>query len=236
KETIKRRVRKAVRDGANVVIVQIENCQGGDIAAARELADFFRALQEGKTDPPVLTIAYIPTEAPDTATFIAFGCSEIVMGKNAVLGDFGRMIKGGANPNLIAESLRDLALKQGIAPILADGMLDPNVEIHRARSTKGFQVRRPMSPQELDEDAKKPQPDWRDEGKIKHKGQLLKLTADQALELGVARYVLDDGSDKKAVYERYNLERVHDATPDWLDAIGDFLRQRWVSFLLVVVG
>src|SRR5262249_30150260 len=63
-----------------------------------------------------------------------------------------------------------------------------------------------------------------------------KLTADQALELGVARYVLDDGSDKKAVYERYNLERVHDASPDWLDAIGDFLRQRWVSFLLVVVG
>src|SRR5262249_54056283 len=99
-----------------------------------------------------------------------------------------------------------------------------------------FQMRRPMSPQELDEDAKKPQPEWRDEGKIKHKGQLLKLTADQALELGVARYVLDDGSDKKAVYERYNLERVHDATPDWLDAIGDFLRQRWVSFLLVVVG
>lgn len=234
KETIKRRVRKAVRDGANIIIVQLENCGRGDIADARNLADFFRELQS--TDPPVMSIAYIPNEAPDTATFIAFGCTEIVMGKNAVLGDFSAIIQGGTSPDVIGASLRELAEKQGIPPLLASGMVDVNIEIHRARSTKGFQVRRPMTAQELDEDGKKAQPEWRDEGKIKHKGQLLKLTADQALELGVVRHVIDDGSGRKGVEAAYNLERVRDASPDWLDSIAEFLRTGWVSLLLVVVG
>ena len=60
RETIKRRVRKAVKDGANIIIVQLDNCGGGNIEDARALADYFIELQKGTTDPPVLTISAVP--------------------------------------------------------------------------------------------------------------------------------------------------------------------------------
>src|SRR5260370_28996259 len=86
-ETMTRRIRKAIGRKANILILQLD-CGNGDPDTARKMADFLRNLTDDVEHLPVMTIAYIPTAAADTATFIAFGCTEIVMGKNATLGDF----------------------------------------------------------------------------------------------------------------------------------------------------
>lgn len=252
RETIERRMRRVMGEGANVIFLELMDCGGTDFETARKLADFFRELHEGKENQePVMTVAFVPYSAPLAATFLAFGCSEIVMCKNATLGDFsgvvqpqvdpkrrGREPAGPTNVEAVSASLQDLARKQGISPVLAAGMLDPNLEIFRVRNLKGDQPEtRFVTAKELDADQKLPEPRWRDEGQVKHKGQALILDGERAKQFGVARYVVDT-PDKRDVYAKYGIraESVKNARPDWLDAIAEVLRNKYVAVLLVMVG
>ena len=191
-----------------------------------------------------MTIAFIPTAAPDTATFIALGCTEIVMGKDATLGDFSAWLGAGAgengNPNArnipaVSANLEELATQQGIPPVLAAGMLNADLEIFRARTAKGTLERRLLTAQQVEEDQKLPEPKWVVENQIKHKGKPLVLNGTLAKELGVARH---NAADKNEVYALYGLDatKVVDGRPDWLDGITEFLRLRPVAVFLVVIG
>jgi len=244
-ETMKRRIRRAIGAKANVLIIQIE-CSNGSVAAALDFATFLRTLTDDNEHLPVMTIAYIPTVAPDTATFIAFACSEIVMSKTAVLGDFSAWLGVDAfkrrdlpdMPNIafVSGSLQNLAESQGIPKVLAAGMLDPDLEIFRVRTAKGTIERRLMTAQELEEDKNLPEPRWVVENQIKHKGKPLAITGTMAKELGIASNVVESSGEAKQVYALYNLDKVTDARPDWLDGIAEFLRRPTVAVLLVMIG
>src|SRR5438445_148374 len=73
-DSLKRRVRRAVSRGANVIFLQLDGCGGGETESARDVAEFLRTLHDERPDHdtlPVVTVAFIPHEAPDTATFVA---------------------------------------------------------------------------------------------------------------------------------------------------------------------
>jgi membrane-bound ClpP family serine protease len=254
RETIERRIGRAVGEGANVIFIELVNCGGTDVDTARKMAAYFQELHRGKEhQAPVMTVAFIPHEAPGAATFLALGCSEIVMRKDATLGDFNGFFQPAAkdprrrgreqqqpeapNTEAVSESLQALARDQGISPVLAAGMLDPNLEIFRARSVKGgMSETRFMSAKELEDDAKTER-QWRQEDQIKHKGQPLKLDGERAKSFGVARYVVDSDSVREA-YAKYGVDpdKVKNARPDWLDAVAEFLREPYVSVALVMIG
>jgi len=255
-ETISRRIKRAVGQGANLLILEFQACGGGDAATALRLADKLRELKDNDIDGArVMTVAFIPTgqDAADVATFLAFGCSEIVMGKDATLGDFRSMVGMGAagprnlkknqgeasqDPKLVGGDLEDLAKEQGISPLLVRGMFDPDLEIVRVRNRVGGSMeRRLLSAEEYAEDQKSPDPKWQLENTIKHKGKTLILSAQVAKELGVIRNVTETPRIQD-VYALYNLDphKVREASPDWLDAIASFLRDPIVSVLLVMIG
>src|SRR5262249_6143771 len=77
-ETITRRMHKVVGQGANVLILHFQDCGGGDLNAAVNLAETIRKLEGNGA--PVMTIAFVPqtNDATDIATFLVFACSEIV--------------------------------------------------------------------------------------------------------------------------------------------------------------
>src|SRR5207244_9116196 len=79
------------------------------------------------------------------------------------------------NAQAISASLAELARDQGIPPLLAAGMLDPDLEIHRVHSAKGLLERRLVTAKELDEDKNLPERQWVAEEQVKHKGKLLVL-------------------------------------------------------------
>ncbi|MFL5342342.1 MAG: NfeD family protein [Gemmataceae bacterium] len=242
-ESLKRRIKKAIGQRANVFILHLE-CDGGSVDVAQKFADFLRNLKDDVDNAPVMTIAFIPSAAPNTATFLALACTEIVMGKDATLGDFTLWLAGGndnphgRNIQAVSTVLQDLAAQQGIPPVLAAGMLDPNLEIYRARTAKGSLEHRLMTAQELEEDKNLPEPKWVVENQIKHKGRPLVLTGTQAKELGVARHTVENTADKNQVYALYGLDpnKVVDGRPDWLDGIAEFLCNRYVAVLLVMIG
>jgi membrane-bound ClpP family serine protease len=75
------------------------------------------------------------------------------------------------------------------------------------------------------------------EEQVKHKGKLLVLTGTRAKELGLVRHVVDSPS-KNQVCGLYGLDgaKVTDAKSDWIDGIAEFLCNRYVAVLLVMVG
>src|SRR5205085_5195676 len=86
-QTVWNMIRQAIGRQANFLILQLD-CNGGDTQEARDLAERLRTLKDDKDEFPVMTVAYIPQRAADAAVFLAFGCTEIVMGKDAEIGDF----------------------------------------------------------------------------------------------------------------------------------------------------
>ena len=248
KESLNRIIRDLKRKKGNVLILTLE-CSGGDLSVARALADDLRAAGTG--DDAIQIIAYIPESAPDSATFIAFGCHNIVMSKRkdtadpdrpdeyqeATLGDFEQFIKDNRPGTVDAhrKSLKELAEGRGVPGIgiLVDGMFDRDLVIVRVQKANQATHRRLMSEAEYEAD----KANWANPQQIKPKGQLLKLTATMAEELGVARYTVDN-QDPTAVYSLYGLDpsRVKEVTPGWLDRFAEFLRLPVVTVLLVVIG
>ena len=244
-EGLKRRIRRAVGQGANLLILEL-HCGGGDTVAASDLAKFFRNLTDGDGKMPVMTVAYIPENAPDTATFLALGCTEIVMNKNAETGDFTAFLyetrDGQKVPvetdKLKMESLVGLAQSQGYPPLLARGMLDRQVTIHHVVSQRGQHEWRFITGDELEEDKRSPEPKWGKAMLVKEggpNGRSLVLKADDAKKLGLARYVVDGLPEVYALYG-LNAEQVRQSRTDWLDDVATFLRMPIVSVFLVMIG
>jgi membrane-bound serine protease (ClpP class) len=90
------------------------------------------------------------------------------------------------------------------------------------------------------EDAKKANPEnpdlWvENPEKVKNPGQLLKLSATRAVELGLARFTVE-GSDVRDVCAIYGYKDAKDPDPGWLDRFAEFLKLPVVTVLLVVIG
>ncbi|HLJ97074.1 MAG TPA: NfeD family protein [Gemmataceae bacterium] len=247
--TIDRMIRQAIARQANFIILQLE-ANGGDTKAVLPLAEKLRTLKDDKEEFPVMTVAYIPQRAADAAVFLALGCTEIVMGKDAEIGDFdaeiyerrggiGRVERNPEDYRMTRESLIGLAREQGYSPVLAQGMLDKTLTIYRVQSQKGQAEWRLMSEAELREDegpagAHK----WGNKTLIKAGGEkqgasFLRLRGEKARELGLAREIANDYPD---LLRLYGLPRVRDAGFDFLYQLAQFLRLPLVSVFLIMIG
>jgi membrane-bound ClpP family serine protease len=237
---------KEVRAKKENVVFFVLDCSGGVAKVAREIADELRELKRDDKKP-IRTIAFIPNRAPDLATFIAFGCSEIIMYKGgdkeseAQLGDFGQFLATMAQSKepsntlqFIRENLREIARKQGYPELVVDAMLDKETTLYQVKPKQGTNLLL-MTPEQ-----------WKGAGgdkefnpprTLKQKGTLLKLDATLAKELRIAQDTVDN-RDIKEVYARYGLNEkdVRDSKPGWLDDFAAFLRRTEIWLLLIAIG
>lgn len=233
-ETLERRVRRAIGQQANFLIFQIE-CGGGDTQTALDLGEFLRNLTDDSGAHPVMTVAYVTHQAHDTAVFLALGCTEIVMERDAHLGGFDQILQDRPQyEEVLRKSLEGLAREQGYPALLARGMIERDLAVHRVRARTGPVEHRLLDARELDRDR------WVDQGQIKAPGELLDLRPGLAEELGVCQLVVD-GEPRDTlprIYAHYGLDKdqIRSAGPDWLDDIAAFLRHPLVSLLLVMLG
>jgi membrane-bound ClpP family serine protease len=112
-ERVKRRVAKALRNRATVLVFELA-CRGGSDGAAYEVGDYLAKLNDNR-DNPVETIAYVTREASDLAAYIAFGCDRIIMQnpegegadrrEGARLGNFENYLKGHPEVEAIGKRL-----------------------------------------------------------------------------------------------------------------------------------
>ncbi len=244
KESVNRIVRDVRKKKGNVLILVL-NCGGTDLDAARELAEDLVKAQIG--DDAMMIIGFVPEGAPDAAAVVALGCSDIVMtrpkeadAKEVEFGNFERYLKyekKAATIDAQRKSIRDLAEQRGYPGVLIDGMLDPKLEIIRARGTGDNRNKRKLMTRaefeterkanagtwELDKVVKAPntKPGW--------------LNATLAAELGLARLTVPT-TDVKDVVSVYGLGEAKSPDPGWLDKFAEFLRIPAVTIILVMIG
>ncbi len=242
RETIHRTIDDVVKRKGNVLFLELR-CSGGDVAAARDIADNLIKVQKEKG---ILIVAFVPVAAPDTAAIVALGCGEIVMSKRkdikaggdepeAIFGDFEAVIgTDAARKEMLNKNLTELASQQGYPVLLVQGMLERDLSIVSVRHKVDRGRRRLMTEEELQAG----KAEWElTGGTVKPKGQLLKLNATRAAELGIARFTVEN-SEIAEVYTLYGVEpsKVREATPGWLDRFANYLRMPAVTVLLVVIG
>jgi membrane-bound serine protease (ClpP class) len=249
KERLKRRIRQALGQKANVFILELA-CGGGESEAAYELAVFLTELNDNRREP-VETIAYVTDQARDLAAFLALACNKIVMQREikqdgrlvqegALLGGFERYLREHPNREaVLRRNLADIAVRKHYPAILAEGMLDRDLHIVAVESRKEESARKYISEAELKADQEGDQ-HWRSVQVVKpssdkEESQYLMLTADQARNLGLAREVVNT-FEELCELEGVNPADVHTADSDWLDALVDFLRDPWTSVVLVMLG
>jgi membrane-bound ClpP family serine protease len=240
KEATRRVIQDVTRQGGNLLFVQIE-CGEGDLSAARDIADDFQRAQQNGS---LLVVGFVPEPATPAGSVIAFGCGEIVLSRRADLGedaleadicDFSPVLDRNdpGTVEFLRKNLKELATLHGISDVLIDGMLDPELVIVRAQARNDPTRIRLMSQQEYDA----VKAEWQSAGIIKHQGQLLKLDATTAANLGITRTTVNS-RDINEVYAYYGIDvgQVIEATPGWLDRFSTFLRLPAVTVLLVVIG
>src|SRR5438876_8054880 len=122
--SMERRLRTAIRKKANVIILHLD-CEGGETIDVPSFAEKLRKLTDAGGVLPVRTIAYVPPgRSLGAATFLALGCSEIVMAPDAKLGGFDYL--QGTDPKKLQvrqKMLTDLAAAQDYHPALFQAML-----------------------------------------------------------------------------------------------------------------
>ena len=230
---------------------------------ARDLADYLRTFR-GPDGRPVVTIAFVPQEAPDTATFLALGCTEIVMGQ----GRDARQLRALLQPPAGAAARHVPHRRQPAAASAAAGQLRrrsatrscnwPRSRATRRCSIHGLVRRRvwrstASAARRDDRTAVRHQGrSWTDQqrdagendGLIKAAGQ---AATGQLLELdgrqgqGLRHRPLrrrQPAGPRTSCTPLYGIDpaRVREAGPDWLDGLADFLGDPVVAMFLVIIG
>jgi membrane-bound ClpP family serine protease len=249
-EKVQRRIRRALGNKANLLIVQLA-CGDGDANIAHELGLYLATLNDNRQDNPVETVAWVTSQAHNTAAFLALGCNKIVMQRQARqgdevvhpgahLGDFDHYLQ--EHPELektLPRRLAEVAARQHYPPLLAEGLAGRELRIVAVESSKGESARKFISEEDWKEDQRGGEQRWKKLADIKpargsDENKTLNLSAEQARELGLC--------DLAASYEEVcEMEGVAPAEvrlsdTDWLDQLADFLRDPWTSVVLVMLG
>ena len=158
-------------------------------------SDFGRALTlarflTNKDLADVKTVAYIPRSIEGHALLVAMACDEIVLGPNAEIGEAGiyEDAKAEIDKSTVAAYEEIAAKRRSIDVALARGLLDRKLEVLKVETDKGVQF---VLAQDLEELKKQRTIQGKPEV-LFASGEQRKLTAREARDVGIARYLADD--------------------------------------------
>jgi len=189
-ESIKRRTEAALQGGANYLIYEIDTF-GGRVDSAIAIYDYI--LQD--VSRRARTIAYIPSKAISAGALISVACQDIIMKKATKLGDCAPISLGGTLEGVEREKIEtvlrsyftDAAQINGYPGALCRAMVSAQLEVYRVKNEETGKY-------EFFEKDKLPDNypyDYENRKLIDKEGELLTLTADEALEYGLARTVVE---------------------------------------------
>lgn len=188
--SIERRSEKAMADGVDYLIYEIET-YGGLVNAADNIAKYFiQAVGDRAT-----TVAYVTTEAISAGAFISVSCNDIIMRKNTTIGDCAPITLGGKlegverekAESFIRAAFQRAAEANGYPDLLLKAMVTMQVAVVRVKNVGTGQYEF-FEADELPKDANAY--DVENAETIVDDDELLTLTDSQALEYGVARAVV----------------------------------------------
>ncbi|MBJ7303512.1 MAG: hypothetical protein JHD26_03605, partial [Gemmataceae bacterium] len=239
-ERFKRRVSRAVGQGANCLILQFE-CGQGMAESALEIASFIRDLEKSSRVNPIKTIAFHTTRARDLSLIMSLACSKIIMEEGASLGPLDDALISNPETRLrLRTQLEDL-LQEKIASkleakLLAEAFLNSSSRIalvvHKVTGETKL----------IDSEDLVNQPAFKLELQIKpfskeDENKPLRLRAEQAADsrIGMVNTVAKD-VESALLSENFKMESVPISGTDWLDELAEFLTHPWTRVVLIMLA
>ena len=239
-ERFKRRVSRAVGQGANCLILQFE-CGQGMAESALEIASFIRDLEKSSRVNPIKTIAFHTTQARDLSLIMSLACSKIIMEEGASLGPLDDALISNPETRLrLRTQLEDL-LQEKIASkleakLLAEAFLNSSSRIalvvHKVTGETKL----------IDSEDLVNQPALKLELQIKpfskeDENKPLRLRAEQATDsrIGMVNTVAKD-VESALLSENFKMESVPISGTDWLDELAEFLTHPWTRVVLIMLA
>jgi membrane-bound serine protease (ClpP class) len=232
---LKRRFETAVREGAEIIVLDIDS-PGGYVSTTLDLVQMLEQADQ------VETIAYIGREAISGAAILALATDKIVMLPRARIGDAGMIVMGEDSAfryapekarSLLAQQLRDLASKHDRPASLAEAMVDKDLIITKA-SRKDDGTIRYLSNREWesmeDSDA------W-ERGKVVREASgntFFTANGERAVELGLAEHLIQNPSELPGIVGV--ADPIPLIRPSGVDTLILILNSSWVTWLLLVIG
>jgi membrane-bound serine protease (ClpP class) len=236
-EFVKREIRRAVTEGANLIIFEIDS-PGGELYASQAIANAIAELNPKECR----SVAYVANQAISGGAMIAFGCDEIIMHPDARIGDIIplAMQPGGwaeHAPEKVLSILRDmlneLAERKSRPPALLEAMADKDLVVYRVthRQTGRGSY---MSTEELESVAG----EW-EKGPIvpeTREGVALTVTGQRAFELELGEEPVSDFDELKNRLAIPQDQVIKAAEQTWVDTLVAVLKSPAATVLLFLVG
>jgi membrane-bound serine protease (ClpP class) len=232
---LKRRFEQAIKDGAEVIVLDIDS-PGGYVSTTLELVDMLEAATE------VETIVYIEREAISGAALLSLAANKIAIGPQALIGDAGMIMMGEdaafryvpeKERSYLAQRVRAIATKSGRPPSLAEAMVDKDLVVFKATHKEDgkvqyFSEREWKSMEDTDQ--------WQKGKPVREAGGHTFLTAsgERAVALGLADFTVakrDDLAKAIGAIEPMPLIR-----GTWVDTLLLVLNWPFITGLLLVIG
>lgn len=229
-----RKLNKARSAGADLIILEIDS-PGGTVFHSFGIAEHLRDIDWAHT------VAFVPREALSGAAVVALGCDEIVMGKNARLGNVGVIISENFMFRHAPEKLRSdvvvrirtLAEAKRRPAALAEAMVDMDVQVFEVTNVDTGRVWF-MSDAELEsaDDA-----GLREKGKLvleSREAHFLEVSGERAVELKIADGIAGTRGELRDRFGLGEHLRVYERTG--VDTAVFILNTWIVAGLLFIVG
>ena len=230
---INSRVNAAKAAGTDFLVLYIDS-PGGLKSESLNIAEKFRDIDWA------YTVAFVPREAISGGALITLGFDELVVSKQARLGDIGIIAFDAEQfafrfapakiQSVLVRQARDLASSKGRPPELAEAMIDKDVFVYaKQKPAGGFDFKTARI-----DDPEKPEPPWE---LIEESGEerFLTVNGSRAQSLGIAQTI---ATDTTAFNKEFNLEaskiKLYQRTTT--DDIVYYLNWPIVTGLLVIVG
>jgi membrane-bound serine protease (ClpP class) len=232
-EGVQRLIDAQIRDhDSNLFIIYIDS-PGGGPTESLSLAQHIAGLKTAERR----TVAYVPSEARADAAFIALACDQLVVGPQAKLGGGWQDIHPSADEvDSLTTSLIDLAKRKGRSPALIAALVNPQLVVHRyTRSDTGaVDYLTAEEANELNLQEHDAAQHWVRGTQISGAGEPLMVSAEQAVELGLARAVVEDPDELRELYGLEKSPRV--VEPGWVDSLIAVLSSDAIGWLLLLLG
>lgn len=240
-------VERAVREseGAAAIVFVIDT-PGGRVDSAIDITEAIMS-----ADCP--TVAYITKMGAISAgALITFSCDHILMSPASNIGAATPFVPG-MEPNedldeksrsFVRAKFRALAEENGHDPLLGEAMVDRDVELYGFKDADGrFVIERSNRPQSANEGedgtvqaASTPPPGLPADAKlISPRGDLLTLTAEEALEYGLIEAKVRTVDEVVDHFKWSELHR-YEVVPTWSEGLFGFLTSPLISSLLLMCG
>jgi membrane-bound serine protease (ClpP class) len=227
---VKKALARARGQGANLIFLRLD-CEGGLPESAERIVQSL-----GELDQEIKTVAFVESRALGVASLLLWACDEIVLGADARIGDLPRKVStagseaiDAATLAVLEEKAQALAARKGHPPGIAAGIFNRTMSVVQALDTQTGAVTAVLQ-SEVDRNPGR----YLVQNRIKPAGDVLVVTSENAVALGVARRV---GVTRAELYREYGVEgNVREEEPSWVDALVTVLNTPWVSWLLLFVG